>query len=1488
MKRLKKQISYILLTGLLVSNFSFMQINSSFATNNSQTKSAQGFLDNGTIDSNKLKNNKDILAKTAGIIIKFKASKLNLKNSASIQSLNTIANSKGLKLLNSISDKNISSFEIKDKTQSIDKLINNLRKEDYVEIAQPNYIYQPNSINSNDTNRDNLWALDNAGQSIESQTGLIGADMSWNKASAIFSGTTNTANTGVIVAVLDSGVAYNHPELINQMRDGTSCKNENGAYLGGCIHGYDFASNDKDPKPVTETHGTHVAGSIAAEMNNSKGIIGVNPKAKIMALRMGDSSFTTTTILKSIYFAKENGAKIINASFGASGISAFDELEYQAIKDFTDAGGLFIAAAGNNAGNNDNISDRFFPASFGINNYTDSLGYLTGTTSGSGIYTYTGITNLISVAATDNRDNLASFSNYGANTVNIGAPGVSIYSSVLSNITAFSGANVSNFTTGGLNNNWGNFSSTGVLWTDLAYPYATGADTYIEKQVDTSSLYNPSLNFRIWCDAGSTGTGYDNYSTDYTSLSFSTGGSFSEYYKYNYTSNSLVHYSNGGYYSDISISLNNYMSSNFKFRFNWHTDNIQNAEEGCFIYNLSLDGTDDGLNNGYAFLDGTSMATPQVVGLASLAWSYKPNLSGINIKNAILNNGDSTLSLSGKTTSGNRINAFKTLLSITDTGSITQLKAYFNSGKTTELSSGSIIANPSLYLEWLDSTNAGAIDKYKIQIKDNSGNLLEINYSSGNTLNSSDILLGTGILTSAYTGTSLKYVVSPILYDGREGQSRELNLVYDNINPVFSNLNYINNQKTTNSSIVLTGTINDSNLSGTLLVNGTGVSLNSSGIFSKSIDLVPGINHISLSVSDKAGNNTGTGIDLIKIGTAPKVYSSITDIGNIKLEFNSDFAGTGVFIYGTGGNLDNSFTGNYLTYHSFNIPYLNDDETYYYRAYYLRDGYASLISETGSIKTPNSTDLLANTGSLESTGTLNLTNASRTGTNIDGTGTIILHSETGSNLISIPRGIEVITASGTWDKVIQAPHQVMSSGTINLSGYTRNTDLTFKIGSDSDSLTFSGGNVAVSLNVGNSYDGKTLKIYRSEDTQSSFVYHGECLVASGICSFTTTKFSDFAILIPGVLDSVPDSFAFTAVSSAELSTPYTSNTITVTGINTSTGITASAGTLIINGIDSGTSGTVSSGTTVSVKLTSSASYSSVVSSTISIGGIAANYSVTTKSAPVVSSGGGGGGGGGSITPTCLDTQLVCTNGVYYRKSGVSCNDGNLGKTCTLDSTGTTNTGSLKTDMIVDNNLQNLLEQIKVDPSLDKTYTIQSTNLKDLTNHFSKKYVDELISRKVIKGYSDNTFKPDNAITRAEYLSILMKALNISVDSSLVKSSFSDISDGTWIIKYTELAKTDFDISTNSDKFRPNDFITRAEALAMLFKISKLSLQTNSSNTFKDSDLENWMTKYTIKAKSLGLVKGQDINGKTYFKPNSNITRAETSKIVVNLLKIMGK
>ncbi len=163
----------------------------------------------------------------------------------------------------------------------------------------------------------------------------------------IFTGATlDLSATGVIVAVIDSGVAYNHPDLINQMWDGTNCKDENGNFLGGCKHGYDYEDGDNDPLPTSASHGTHVSGTIAAELNNTNGLVGVNPNAKIMAIK---TKFTSVEIVNSIHFAKENGARIINASFAGFDTNCadiFDRAYYDAIKEFP---GLFIAGAGNNA-----------------------------------------------------------------------------------------------------------------------------------------------------------------------------------------------------------------------------------------------------------------------------------------------------------------------------------------------------------------------------------------------------------------------------------------------------------------------------------------------------------------------------------------------------------------------------------------------------------------------------------------------------------------------------------------------------------------------------------------------------------------------------------------------------------------------------------------------------------------------------------------------------------------------------------------------------------------------------------------------------------------------------------------------------------------------------------------------------------------------------------------------------------------------------------
>ena len=123
------------------------------------------------------------------------------------------------------------------------------------------------------------------------------------------------------------------------------------------MHGYDFANGDKDPSPfLDDTHGTHVAGTVAAAMNGT-GTVGMNPNGRVMGLKIGEGgSMTTDRAIAAISFAKWNGAKIINASWGAYftvPLSNVDKALHDSIKDFTDAGGIFVAAAGNSTKNHD-------------------------------------------------------------------------------------------------------------------------------------------------------------------------------------------------------------------------------------------------------------------------------------------------------------------------------------------------------------------------------------------------------------------------------------------------------------------------------------------------------------------------------------------------------------------------------------------------------------------------------------------------------------------------------------------------------------------------------------------------------------------------------------------------------------------------------------------------------------------------------------------------------------------------------------------------------------------------------------------------------------------------------------------------------------------------------------------------------------------------------------------------------------------------------
>ena len=101
----------------------------------------------------------------------------------------------------------------------------------------------------------------------------------------VWSGVDDPSITGTIVAVIDNGVLYTHDDLQSRMWDGTNCVDKDGNALGNCTHGYDYYSNDKNPIPAgSDYHGTHVSGIIGAQLN-AIGSVGVNPNARIMALR---------------------------------------------------------------------------------------------------------------------------------------------------------------------------------------------------------------------------------------------------------------------------------------------------------------------------------------------------------------------------------------------------------------------------------------------------------------------------------------------------------------------------------------------------------------------------------------------------------------------------------------------------------------------------------------------------------------------------------------------------------------------------------------------------------------------------------------------------------------------------------------------------------------------------------------------------------------------------------------------------------------------------------------------------------------------------------------------------------------------------------------------------------------------------------------------------------------------------------------------------
>lgn len=286
------------------------------------------------------------------------------------------------------------------------QLIAELKNDPDVETAEPNYLRWVATAPPNDMLFGNQWALQNTGQSINGLAGTTGADIRFMPAWGLAQ---QPGTNRPVVAVIDTGVDYRHPDLASNMWINTAENPTNGLDNDGDgyvndYYGYDFADNKPDPMD-SGFHGTHVAGIIAAVGNNNLGVIGVDYQSRIMALRASSDGETLydSAIIQAIDYAtmmKGRGVNVvaINESFGGGG---YDSAEASAMQAAGNAGIIFCVAAGNNSSDNDTTPT--YPASYRLSNE-------------------------IVVAATDQNDALASFSDYGTNTVDLGAPGENILS----------------------------------------------------------------------------------------------------------------------------------------------------------------------------------------------------------------------------------------------------------------------------------------------------------------------------------------------------------------------------------------------------------------------------------------------------------------------------------------------------------------------------------------------------------------------------------------------------------------------------------------------------------------------------------------------------------------------------------------------------------------------------------------------------------------------------------------------------------------------------------------------------------------------------------------------------------------------------------------------------------------------------------------------------------------------------------------------------
>jgi subtilisin family serine protease len=498
--------------------------------------------------------------------------------------------------------------------------------------AEPNYVYRLTGI-PNDPLFGTLWGMSQPSDAD------IDAPEAWDL---------QTGKASVVVAVVDSGVAIDHPDLAPNIwtnNDPPGGGDNDGNGFVDDTNGWDFVQGDRSPRDFNG-HGTHVAGTIGARGNNAIGVAGVNWVVSLMPVRAAnaDGGLTSANIASALLYACREGADVVNGSFGGSGFSTPIR---DAVISADCANTLLVFAAGNS---NWNLEPN------GAANDAYPCEYHRPAAQGGA-----SAANIICVAATTETDTRASFSNYGATAVHLAAPGSNInsawvaYSQVAGSAEGFEGTDPE------FDSRWGDRTTTAgdAPWGRTNAVANTG--TYSLADSPGANYANDSDTTIRRLGAYSL-SGREGCRIDYRlRLATQFGFDFFEIWGGPTTATTIPLSGWTGSSSGAFVSLSDDISpldglGDAYLRFALFSD-AATVGDGAYVDDMVLKCLMLGASV-YEVLNGTSMATPHVAGAAGLLLARNSTLTVAQLKSQILDNVDPVPALAGLVSTGGRLNLF--------------------------------------------------------------------------------------------------------------------------------------------------------------------------------------------------------------------------------------------------------------------------------------------------------------------------------------------------------------------------------------------------------------------------------------------------------------------------------------------------------------------------------------------------------------------------------------------------------------------------------------------------------------------------------------------------------------------------------------------------------------------------------------------------------------------------------------------------------------